>query len=429
MSVSIAQLEVPTKWDIIPIHTSDRATFKFCRRQWEWSSPARRNLIRKVKVHGVSMPLWFGTGIHYSLASYYDPALRQDPEKVFEVWFNTEWNGGIVSWNDLDYYADRDPVPVDVNVTMVDDHTGNEVPSQWYVKGLSELLPNPDVDDFMEHRALGIGMMHYYKDYAERNDNFRIIASEHLFSVPILDPDGRILVAEDNRTREGMIKEIKQVHARGRQDAIVQDLETGQYGILEHKTTARLDEDYFRHLELDPQCTTYLWAAEREAEVYDLEYKNVDFIVYNALWKKYPRKPTILGSGKPSIDRQKEMTTARLFEQTCKELGLEILLKVDPKISSYYEYLLEMGDKLFIQRGTPEMPYVTRNQAQKDNAGKALYYEAMDMLNTKSEYLYINPTKNYGCLNCIFRAPCIQKERGEDYEFTLKDAYQENYDR
>jgi hypothetical protein len=114
---------------------------------------------------------------------------------------------------------------------------------------------------------------------------------------------------------------MKEVHARGRQDTIVQDLDTGQYGILEHKTTARLDEDYFRHIELDEQCTTYMYAAEREAEIYDLEYRNVDFIIYNALWKKYPKEPTILGSGKPSIDRQKEMTTARLFEQKMKELG------------------------------------------------------------------------------------------------------------
>ena len=451
MSISVQDIVIPTKWDIIPIHTSDRATFKFCRRQWDWSSPSRRNLVRKVKVHGVAMPLWFGTGIHYALASFYDPVLREDPEKVFESWFNTEWNGGIVHYSELDYYADRDPVPAspyqttDYDAMVVDEHTGETVPAAWSVKGLSELLPNPDEELFMEHKALGIGMMKYYKDYAERNDNFRVIVSEHTFSVPVLDPNGDVLYAEDHRkmpewwkmddlygyfdtpvTTGGM---FKQVHARGRQDTLLQDLETGQYGILENKTTARLDEDYFRHLELDEQCTTYLWAAEREAEIYDLEYKNVDFIIYNALWKKYPRKPTILGSGKPSIDRQKEMTTARLFEDTMKELGLTMLMQVDPKIKSYYEYLLEQGDKLFIQRGTPEMPYVTRNKAQKENAGKRLYYEAMDMLRTTDGYLYPNPQKDYLCLNCIFRAPCIQAERGEDYEFTLADGYQENYDR
>jgi hypothetical protein len=102
---------------------------------------------------------------------------------------------------------------------------------------------------------------------------------------------------------------------------------------------------------------------------------------------------------------------------------------LDPKIKGYYEYLLDMGDKLYVQRGTPEMQYVTRNKAQKENAGKRLYYEAMDMLNCSDGYLYPNPTKNYTCLNCVFRAPCIQAERGEDYQFTLDDGYQPNYDR
>jgi hypothetical protein len=193
MTVQLKDIEIPTKYDIIPIHTSDRATFKFCRRQWEWSSPARRNLVRKVRVHGVSMPLWFGTGIHYALASFYDPVLKQDPEKVFESWFNTEWLGGIVHFNDLDYYADRDPVPHSSDEWVVDPHTGEQAKSLWYVKGLNELLPQPDFELFMEHKALGIGMMKYYKDYAERNDNFRVLQSEHTFSIPVLNPHGGVL--------------------------------------------------------------------------------------------------------------------------------------------------------------------------------------------------------------------------------------------
>lgn len=426
MAVAIKDIEIPSKWDIIPIHTSDRATFKFCRRQWEWSSPARRNLIRKVRVHGVIMPLWFGTGIHHALASFYDPVLKGDPELVFESWFNTEWLGGIVGYQELEYYADRDPVPITNSPKVTDENTGIEVYSQWNVKGLDDLLPQPDYDLFMEHKALGIGMMKYYKDYAERNDNFTVIASEHTFSVPILTPHGTVFKSLDSRLFPSSLKEV---HARGRTDTLLQDNDTGQYGILENKTASKLDEDYFRHLELDDQCTTYIWASEREAEIYDLPYRKIDFIVYNALWKKYPKPPTITSTGKPSIDRAKEMTTARLFAQTCKEMGLELLLEVDPKVKSYYEYLLEMGDKLFIQRGTPEMQYVTRNKAQKENLGKRLYFEAMDMLNLQDGFNYPNPSKEYRCLNCVFRPPCIQAERGDDYESTLEDGYQENYDR
>jgi len=433
-TISPNKIEIPSKWDIIPIHTSDRETFKQCRRKWDWSSPSRRNLIRKVNIYGVIMPLWFGTGIHYCLQKFYDPALSEDPEKMFEAWFDVEWNGGLVHFNELDYFADREPEPAFHDPTrssVVDEHTGRVLPAIWKVRGLQELLPEIDYEAFEEHKALGINMMRYYKDYAQRNDNFRVVASEHTFSVPIHDDEGRIIKVVDTRVMpdwwEGDPNEPKEVHARGRNDTIVQDLDSGQYGILEHKTSARIDEDYFRHLDLDEQCTTYLWAAEQEAQLYDLEYKEVSFIIYNALRKAYPKPPTMTTKGLPSIDRQKESTTAYLFDKCIKENGLELVYGTDERMKNYYQYLLEMGESLFIQRGAPGFPYVLRNKAQRVNAGKRLYMEAMDMLDNPR--IYHNPTKNFTCLNCVFREPCIQKETGLDYEMVLGENYRSNYDR
>jgi len=439
MTTLANEIVIPSKWDIIPIHTSDRETFKDCRRKWDWSSPARKNLVRKVKVHGVIMHFWFGTGIHLALQKYYDPVLKEDPVKVFEEWFNTEWNGGIVHFNDLEQYADRDPSPMTSNGTLFDPHTGKEVYIRWMIKGLSELLPDPDFELFEQHRVLGIGMLNYYKDYAAREDNFRVVATEHTFSVPIQDEFGQTLYLPDFRRmpdwwsvdplygyEEGNHTR-KQVHARGRRDAIVQDLENGQYGIIDHKTARAIDEDYFRHLDLDEQCTTYMWASEREAEIYDTEYKKIDFVIYNALRKAFPTPPTITSRGLPSLDRQKESTTAAMFDKCIKDNGLELILQGDPKMQSYYTYLLEQGEKLFIQRGAPGHPYVTRNKHQKAMVGKRLYYEAMDMLSDPA--IYPNPTKRYSCLNCVFRQPCVMAEDGSDYEFVLSDSYQPNYDR
>lgn len=441
MSTLLKEITIPSKWDIIPIHTSDRETFKQCRRKWDWSSPARNNLIRKVRIHGVIMPLWYGTGIHVALQRHYNPVLSEDPVKVFEDWYNTEWNGGFVHFNDLEQYADRDPKPVtgDAAATAINPHTGEIVPAQWFVKGLSELLPDPDVELFEQHRILGIGMLNFYKDYAKREDNFRVVNVEHTFSVPILDEFGEILIVEDHRLMPKWWEPnferfpytpsvMKEVHARGRLDAVIQDLDTGRYGIIDHKTASTIGDDYFRHLDLDEQCTTYLWGAEREAEIYDLEYKQVDFIIYNALRKNFPKPPTMLEkSGLPSIDRQKESPTAEMFMKCIKDNGLDMVFQADARMQNYYTYLLEQGDKLFIQRGAPGMPYVTRNKAQRINAGRRLYYEAMDMLNDPN--VYPNPTKNYSCLNCIFRGPCIMAEDGSDYQSVLDDSYQPNYDR
>jgi hypothetical protein len=428
------ELEIPSKWDVIPIHTSDRATFKACRRRWNWSSPSKSNLVPKAAVHGIRPPLWFGTGIHKALEKYYHPTLREDPVAVWLSWFDLQWNGGVVTTEEVDEYVDREPEKIKQDV--------------YKVKGLSELLPNSDEIKMnnitftpQELRELGVGMMEFYKQYSEREDDFRVIAVEHDFSVPILDPQGKPLYMVD--TRE-MPKDwepsqtanpygyligkqdigggyYKQVHARGRMDKIIQEQE-GKYGILDHKTTARLDDDYFRHLELDEQCTTYIWAAQREAEMYDLEYDNIDFIIYEAILKAYPKPPTVLKSGMPSINRQTESTTAAMFEEFIEKQGLKVVFDVDSKLQEYYTWLLEKGDDRFIHRER-----VSRNRIQRENAGIRLYYEAVDMLSNPR--LYPNPRKEYTCLNCIFRAPCIAVEDGSDWKSMIEDGYIQNWDR
>src|SRR6516164_542862 len=88
--------DIPSKTDIIPIHASDRATFKRCRRRWDWSSPMRVNLVPRVDTGTVVMPLWFGSGIHWALSQYYDPVLPRDPVEVFQTWWEVQWRGGII---------------------------------------------------------------------------------------------------------------------------------------------------------------------------------------------------------------------------------------------------------------------------------------------------------------------------------------------
>lgn len=435
----IAQLDkiqVPDKYDIIPIHTSDRATFKECRRRWVWSSPAHQNLIPKVSVYGIYLPFWYGTGIHHALQYHYDPFLKQDPEVTFDTWYDIQWNGGEIKESEIEEYADRFPIQ-------------NEK-GQWIVEGLKDVLPDPDYDLFEMHHQLGLGMMRFYKEYAERNDDFTVIASEHTFSVPILDPTtGKPMYMYDYREMpedwepsdaENMYGPLmipaplngaedhpytgvmKQVHARGRMDLIVHGNTTGNYAIIDHKTADTIKEDYFDHTDLDEQCTTYIWAAELEAQMHDLPYKDIAGIVYQALRKAYPVPPNITTRGLPSLDKSKESTTPQLFEKCINEMGLKSYFDMDDKMQAYYTYLVEQGDKQFIQRHP-----VTRNRAQKNNAGLRIYMEAMDMLDNPR--IYPNPSKNYSCIKCRFRGPCLAVESGRDWEDMIKDGYETNYDR
>lgn len=424
----------PSKWDIIPIHTSDRSAFKNCRRAWSYSSPAVRNLVRKANIYGISEALWFGTGIHHALQRYY--ANQEDPVVAWIEWFELQYSGGIIHSSDLAEFADRNPKP----------HPTIE--GAFLVDGLDDILPSPDDIDFADYKDLGIGMMTFYKDYAPKHDNFTVVEVEHEFSVPILTPGkDQPMRAIDTRkmsedweplsgvpihhiNRAGLLATKseweKPVHARGRIDLIVQDNETGQYGIMDHKTAGTVGEDYFRHLPLDDQITTYVWAAQQEAAIHDLPWKKIDFVIYQALRKCYPKPPTELKSGKPSTDRSKESTTPALFEAFIREHGLQIVFDNSDTMQSYYAYLLDQGDKVFIQRDV-----VRRNKFQVAQLGERLFHEAQDMLDIidKPEKHYPNPRKEYLCLNCAFRAPCEAKEMGYDHESMIEDGYVSNYDR
>jgi hypothetical protein len=308
----------PSKWDIIPIHSSDRASFKFCRRKWAWSSPARLNLIPRASVYGVQENLWFGTGIHHALERYYNPLLKEHPAIAFAAWFDIQWLGGTISPDEVKEFADRNPVL--------------RADGNYKVDGLGDILSDPDAEEkFLEYKDLGIGMMNYYVPYAEEHDTFQVISTEHDFSVPVLSPDGEPLYWVDNREMPegwepnfeegnefgpymrwaGLDEEItldgkdviqKQVHVRGRSDVIVQDQEHGRYGIRDYKTAATIGQDYFRHLELDEQCTSYLTFCELEARINNLEYTQVEYIDYVALLKAYPKPPTFTSRGLPSLD-------------------------------------------------------------------------------------------------------------------------------
>jgi hypothetical protein len=111
-----------------------------------------------------------------------------------------------------------------------------------------------------------------------------------------------------------------------------------------------------------------------------------------------------------------------MFEKHIIDNGLKPIFDLDPKMQSYYTYLLELGDKRYVRRTDTH-----RNPAQRKNAMTRLYYEAQDMLNDPVPYP--NPTKNYGCLNCVFRGPCIAAESGDDYAAMLEDGFMPNWDR
>lgn len=421
--------EIPNKWNIIPIHNSDRASFKRCRRYWNWNSPARQNLVLRADVHGLNIPLWFGTGIHYALQEYYTPGLSRDPVEAWKTWFNIQWRGGMVGKEWLDRVYDLKPRPVSPNTPEYLAKFGDEpVPFDtmdlWLVRGLEDIIPDSDHEQFDELFELGTGMMRYYKDYAERVDDFTILVAEHDFSVPIWDYEkDTILFSRDMREDSPNYEKVLEVHARGRQDGIYIRHSNERLGIMDHKTAIRIDEDYFRKLESDEQCTSYLAVAEIEAKYYDLPHKGkpLEEVIYNTLRKAYPKPPTELKNGMFSVARETESTTYELLQAWVSNHMPGIPL--NEKQKAYVDYLREVGDEQFIIRKS-----VRRNRAQLVNAMKRMDLEARDMLDPKIR-LYPNISNDWLCLNCQFRGPCLGREDGSDWQQIIKDNYTSNKDR
>lgn len=409
--------QVPDKYDVIPIHNSDRANFKRCRRYFDWTSPARQNLTVRADIHGVNPDLWFGTGIHWALEQYYTPGLSRDPVEAWKTWFDIQWRGGTVTADWLDKVYDLAPHQNPGSV-------GGGLVKMYHVRGLEDIIPDPDTTQFDELFTLGVNMMTFYKDYAQRNDGFEVLVAEHDFSVPIWDYENDcILKAVDLREQSPNFGKELEVHARGRMDGITAK-PNGKLGVIDHKTSARIDEEFFEKLDTDEQVTSYLYAAQVEATYYNLPYAGeiMEECIYNVLRKAYPSPPTVVRGGLFSINRADESCTHSMLMDWLEENAIDMSTLTD-KHQSYINYLETLGDEQFIVR-----KYVRRNQHQLRNAGYRMYQEAMDMLSPNLR-IYPNMSNEFRCLRCAFRVPCIAQETGADVDQLITDNYSNNRDR
>ena len=263
-------------------------------------------------------------------------------------------------------------------------------------------------------------MLEFYKGWAEKHDNFVTVAAESVFSIPLG------FESVDLREESPNYGKRLEVHARGKRDAVIYFPELDRYGVNDHKTAARIDEDYFLKLEKDEQVSTYMWATIEEAKMDDLPWsgKMVDRCLYTALRKNYPKPPTVLKNGKLSIDRTNEGTTAELFQAAVlADPELNKWFMETERVQSYYNYLCDEGEDMFVLR-----KLVHRNRHEVENTGNHLRMIAREMLDPNIN-IYPNPSSSWLCTGCAFRAPCIAADDGSDWKGMLADGYEINRDR
>lgn len=182
------------------IRTSDRISFKNCRRRWGWSSHLRHNLGPR---EGIS-PLWFGTGIHFALEDFHGYNRFGHPRLAFEAY-----------------------------VKARHDHDSQRLP-----------------EDHKELLTLGQEMMDYYVIWMQQRKNTLLKTYWH-DGVPQVEVNFRFDIPFD-ATKWGYDKVVYS----GTIDRVCID-ENGWLWPLDYKTAAAIAT---LHYSTDPQIGVYMWA-------------------------------------------------------------------------------------------------------------------------------------------------------------------------
>jgi len=128
----------------------------------------------------------------------------------------------------------------------------------------------------------------------------------------------------------------------------------------------------------------------------------------------------MLKNGTPSISRTDEAATAKMFNDYIEEHNLRVWYDANEKAQNYYNWLIDQGDRRFIERKT-----TFRSQNFMDSTGQHLREIAEEMLDPNLR-LYPRYTNDNMCLKCAFRAPCLATEDGSDPQFILDNNYETN---
>lgn len=399
------------------IHTSERMSFRGCRRRWNWVFNDRWYPTTTAK------PLEFGTAFHKAMEVWYDPMMwRRDPESQLVL--------AITAFKNV----------------------CNEQKAKYLsLQQSSELDPEVETD-YNERIELGEGMIRYHctKVSPKLDQQLTPKHVEIEFEVPVTNPDtgeqlwckcdqcwklwrnsaegakhhddwqvemektgDREIALHDGPYREFEWKGLPVTYG-GRIDCLMED-DLGRLWLVDWKTAARLSgqedgdtPDEF--LQLEDQVTSYVWA------LWVLSIKVAGFI-HHEIKKAFPEAP------EPNKTQRKGCWySVNKMQNTSYDLYLETISEGDPSglaSGAYDDFLdfLKKGGSRFYSR-----KQVHRNEAELINAGRNIYLEALDMTNLNLA-LYPSPGR-FGCNFCAYRQPCLAMNQNEDVDYLLASNFE-----
>lgn len=367
------------------LHTSERRSFRSCRRRWNW-------LYRDYYYPLVTpKPLEFGVAMH----------------EAWQVWYDPEF------WD----HPDHDIVQAELAKVTFNKVVKEQLANYRKLNG----EPDPEkLADYYARTKLGLEMIEYYTQKVSPiiDVGFKPVAVEIPFEVSLglwckcesCWTKANIYYKSIGRSNENIIFNGLPVTYGGRIDMVALD-EHGRLWIFDWKTTERImDEDAeAAHLQLDDQITSYCWALWTLG-------RPVAGFVYHEQRKAVPQPPQRLSrsyKGRLYSTSKASPTTYSLFKQTIFENdrnALEAGLYED-----YLKWLREEGIK-FYQRHQ-----IHRNHHEIQNAGKYIKLEAMDIIGSPRIYPQAG---RFSCNTCAYRQPCLGVNMGEDYQYTLDTMFE-----
>lgn len=255
-----------------------------------------------------------------------------------------------------------------------------------------------------ESANLATGLVNNYIAW-QRTDRTWLADSNFEFIAP--EFEGRVSLWQTTRMR---------VWLAFRFDGIVKRRDNGLLYLWEIKTTRSISERE-KQLDFDEQTGAYLWAARQ------LGY-DVQGAIYTLIRKKLPESPAVLKNGFLSVNKSIDTTASHYLDCVRSHHAIE----APPMDESKRQFILrEYGDVLTHLGSQPNKFFrrlvVNRTAREIEHFAGELIDVAREMISARTP---IYPTATDRCNYCLFRSPCLARNRGQDYEKILENEYQRN---
>jgi hypothetical protein len=394
------------------IHTSERKSFRGCRRRWDWIS--RQFYYPNI----TARPLEFGVAFHAAMEKYY--------EFYLGLFVNPDPNAAL-------------------QLALAEFKKVTREQKQKYIKLNSGIDPDMEAD-YKDRVETGVAMLKYYfGNLAPIHDKgLKPLKVEIKFEVPIANPNTgeqdlwctcdwcfrryrKWLQAKGEEHLE-KFDALIDVHGRhkwlglpvtygGRIDILFED-ELGRLWIGDWKTAARLSgtETSDEYLWNDDQITAYVWALR-------LIGFDVAGFIYAEIKKAVPEEPEplkVTRLGRLFSVSKNINTTWEMYENTVKENDPNAY--ANGLYTDFIEHLKIEGPQFHRRH------MVTRNEEECVQAGINIWKEAKEMTNPDI-LIYPNQGRFHckglsAASGCAFWEPCLAVNRGEDVEYALNTMYQ-----